>query len=269
MKQFTLSRPTPGYLRAVFDRPPINLLDDDTVTELAEICDILETDHDLRVLVLSAANPDFFMARYDISALSQNPADPFAGLTAFAQATARLCGSDVISIAALRGRARGGGSEIALTCDLRFASLENCLLGQPEVPSGLLPAGGGIERLTRLVGRARATEIIVSGDDYDATTAERYGWINRAVPDDELDDFVDRLARRIASFDAVAVATAKRLIARGGGISEAELRETISLLPSVAVASRERRARLSSRAARVGGDFELRLGYHLGATDED
>jgi enoyl-CoA hydratase/carnithine racemase len=268
MKQFVLSRPTPGYLRAEFDRPPINMLDESTITELAGICDTLETDHDLRVLVLSAVNPDFFMARYDFSAAPTDPADPFAGLRAFAQAMTRLSQSDVISIAALRGRARGGGSEIALACDMRFASVENCVLGQPEVPSGLLPAGGGIERLSRLVGRARATEIIVSGDDFDAVTAERYGWVNRAVPDKELDGFVDRLARRIASFDPVAVATAKRLIARNAQIPEAELRETISLLPSVAVASRDRRAKLRSRAARVGSDFELRLGYHLGAADE-
>jgi enoyl-CoA hydratase/carnithine racemase len=198
----------------------------------------------------------------------RDPADPFAGLRAFAQATARLSRSDVISIAAVRGRARGGGSKLALACDLRFASIENSLLGQPEVPSGLLPAGGGIERLTRLAGRARATEIIVTGDDYDALTAERYGWINRAVPDAELDGFVDRMARRIASFDRAATSAAKRLIGRGGGIPEADLTETIALLPPVAVASRDRRARLRDRASRLGADFELRLGYHLGA-DED
>lgn len=268
MKQFTLSQPVPGYLRAVFDNPPINLLNDDTITELTELCDTLEHDPSLRVLVLSAANPDFFMARYDLSPSPRDPTDPFAGLRAFAQATARLSRSDVISVAALRGRARGGGNEIALACDLRFASIENSLLGQPEVPSGLVPAGGGIERLTRLVGRARATEIIVTGDDYDAVTAERYGWINRAVPDLELDGFVDRMARRIASFDAVAIAGAKKLIARGGESLEAEVRETISLLPSIAVASPERRARLSARASRLGSDFELRLGYHLGTEDE-
>src|SRR4029077_6704744 len=96
-----------------------------------------------------------------------------------------------------RGRARGGGSEFALSCDLRFASLENTLLGQPEVGVGIVPAGGAVERLPGLVGAARALEIIASSDDYDAVTAERYGWINRAVPDAELDDFVDALARRL------------------------------------------------------------------------
>jgi enoyl-CoA hydratase/carnithine racemase len=124
-----------------------------------------------------------------------------------------------------RGRARGGGSEFALACDLRFASLEKTLLGQPEVGVGIVPAGGGIERLSSLVGVARALEIIASSDDYDAPTAERYGWINRAVPDKELNVFVDTFARRLASFDAQALAVAKRLVRRHAPTSLGEYRE--------------------------------------------
>ena len=261
MRQFTLSRPVPGCLRATFDRPPLNLLDADTIGELAEIADILATDSELRVVVFDSRNPDFFMARYDLSATPPDPAAPFAGLHAFAEAARRIQDSPVISIAAIRGRARGGGNEFALACDLRFASAEKTLLGQPEVPSGMLPAGGGIERLAALVGRARATEIAVTGDDYDAVTAERYGWVNRAVPDAELDEFVARMARRIASFDRTAVSVAKRLIARDTAI---DLAETIAALPGVAAATRDRRAQLRELARQVGADFELRLGHHLG-----
>jgi enoyl-CoA hydratase/carnithine racemase len=267
MQQFTLSRPEPGWLRATFDRPPHNLLDGATTGELAEIADILATDEDLRVVVFDSVTPDFFLARYDLSATPPDPAAPFAGLLAFADTARRISDSPVISIAAIRGRTRGGGNELALACDMRFASVENALLGQPEVPSGLLPAGGGIERLTALVGRARATEIVVTGDDYDAVTAERYGWINRALPDAELDAFVARTARRIASFDRVAVATAKRLLLRHSVIAESDLAETIAALPVVAAATGDRRARLRERAARFGADFELSLGHHLGPDD--
>ncbi|HEY3606314.1 MAG TPA: enoyl-CoA hydratase/isomerase family protein [Pseudonocardiaceae bacterium] len=267
MRQFSLSRPAAGFLRATFDRPPVNLLDGDTIGELADITEILDTDPELRVVVFDSVNPDFFMARYDLSATPPDPADPFAGLSAFADVSRRISDSPVISIASIRGRARGGGNELALACDMRFASLENALLGQPEVPSGMLPSGGGIERLTALVGRARAIEIVVTGDDYDATTAQRYGWINRAVPDTELDAFVDRMARRIASFDRAAVAVAKRLVARRTTMAESDLAETIAALPTVAAATRQRRAQLRERAQRLGADFELRLGHHLGPDD--
>lgn len=269
MNQFTLSRPLPGYLRATFDRPPLNLLDSDTISELADIAGIMETDPDLCVVLFDSVNPDFFWARYDLSSTPPDPATPFAGLYAFAEVAARISDSPVVSIASIRGRARGGGSELALACDLRFASLENALLGQPEVPSGLLPGGGGIERLTALVGRARAAEIVVTGDDYDAATAERYGWINRAIPDDQLDAFVDRMARRIASFDRTAVAVAKRLIARHTRPADSDLAETIASLPAVATATQPRRATLRERAAEVGADFELRLGHHLGPTSPE
>jgi enoyl-CoA hydratase/carnithine racemase len=172
--------------------------------------------------------------------------------------------SPVISIAAIRGRVRGGGNEFALACDMRFASRDNALLGQPEVGSGLLPAGGGIERLAALVGRARAMEIVVSSDDYDADTAQQYGWINRALPDRDLDAFVDALARRIASFDALAVSTAKRLLNRHALPESGDFAETIAALPAVAAASPPRRARLRERAQAAGADFELYLGPHLG-----
>jgi len=261
MDQFTLSRPAPGYLRATFDHPPMNFLTPDTVRQLREV---LARMHDggTRVVVFDSVNPDFFMARYDLSGVPATGA-PFAGLFDFAEITAALQESPVISIAAIRGRARGGGSEFALACDMRFASRERAVLGQPEVGSGLLPAGGGIERLATLIGYARAVEVVASSDDFDADTAERYGWVNRALPDRDLDLFVDRLARRVASFDALAVSTAKRLLNRHRQAAPGDLAETIAALPAVAAAASPRRARLRERAQATGPDFELQLGRHL------
>jgi len=261
MDQFTLTRPAPGYLRATFDHPPLNLLTPDTIGELREV---LAEMHDgaTRVVVFDSVNPQFFMARYDFAA-APGSGSPFAGLQEFAAVTQAVADSPVISIAAIRGRARGGGSEFALACDMRFASVGNTLLGQPEVGSSLLPAGGGIERLAALVGRARALEIVVSSDDYDADTAQRYGWINRAVPDQELDAFVDTLARRIASFDAAAVSTAKRLLSRHALPDPGDLAETIAALPAVATTAPQRRAQLRERAQAAGAAFELNLGHYL------
>ena len=266
MPQFTVRSEVPGVLRATFDRPPINLLNDETVAEVAALADRIESDPDVKVLVVDSANPDWFMARYDIS--GQSPAagaDPWEGLERFAEAADRIAHAPVLSIASIRGRARGGGNEISLACDVRFASRERAILGQPEVPFGLLPAGGGIERLSRLVGRARALEIVIGGDDYDADTAERYGWVNRAVPDAELDAFTAAFARRVASFVRAAIVAAKRLINRVGLPVMADLRETITALPAVvAAASPERRASIRARAAEQGVAFERDLGRNLG-----
>ena len=142
------------------------------------------------------------MARYDLS--DPNPVTftrTEDGVTLFIDSMMRMRRVRPITIASIGGRAHGAGSELALSCDLRFASIENTVLGQPEVGVGIVPAGGAIERLPDLVGTARALEIIASSDDYDAVTAGRYGWINRAIPDSELDDYVDTLARRLAAFE--------------------------------------------------------------------
>ena len=267
LRQFKIQEPVPGYWRIVFSNPPINLLNSTTVLEIAEIVRRIEEAQDLRVVVFASENPDFYMARYDLS--DPNPvafAPTASGVTQFIDSTLRLNNMGPITIASIRGRARGGGSEFALACDLRFASLEKTLLGQPEVGVGIVPAGGGIERLSSLVGVARALEIIASSDDYDAPTAERYGWINRAVPDKKLNVFVDTFARRLASFDAQALAVAKRLVRRHAPTSLGEYRETLESLrkliasPSTAA----RRAALARHAAAVGKDFELRTGHHLG-----
>ena len=259
-----MTEPAPGYRRVSFDHPPVNLMDARTAEELTSLVDGLESDDTVKVVVFDSANPEFFLARYDFSA-GGLPSEPGpTGLPPFLDLTTRLSRLPIVSVAAIRGRARGGGSEFALACDLRFAS-DNAILGQPEVGTGLLPAGGGIERLTQLVGRSRALEIVLSADDFDAETAQRYGWITRVLPDAELDGFVDRLARRLAGFDRPVLAAAKRLVGRRTAPSADDLLETqavvAELIRQPSFAARFAAVREAARAA--GPDFELRLGRHL------
>lgn len=208
-----LSSKIPGYYRAVIDNPPINLFDPEVGNDLRWLMDTLEADDEARVLVFESATPDFFAAHFDIvkGATMEHPTGP-TGLPLWPDLVTRMTQAPFVTIASIRGRARGVGSEFVLACDLRFASRELAVLGQPEVGLGLFPGGGGTERLPALVGRARALEIILGCEDFDAETAERYGYVNRALPDAELDAFVDRLARRIASFDRPAIAKAKERI---------------------------------------------------------
>ncbi|TXS35257.1 enoyl-CoA hydratase/isomerase family protein, partial [Streptomyces sp. uw30] len=195
LTQFTVVEVLPGYWRATFDHPPINLMTAVTAAELRAIVEAAEMADDLRVLVFDSANPDFFFARYDLSA-GPLPSEPGpTGLPAFLDITVRLGDLRAITVAQIEGRARGGGNELALACDLRYAALETAVLGQPEIGSALVPAGGGLERLVPLVGRSRTLEIAATGDDYDASTAERYGWVTRALPAVELPGHVDALAR--------------------------------------------------------------------------
>jgi len=179
----------------------------------------------------------------------------------------RMSSLPVISIASIRGRARGIGAEFVEGLDIRFGSREKMILGQPEVGSALIPGGGGSVYLPLLVGRARALEIIAISEDYDADTAERYGWINRAIPDAELDDFVDRFARRIASFEKKALIEAKRLVNRSSLLPDdarlAAAGETF-LRMQTWPETRSRIAKIVERGFQKPGDFELRLGHHLG-----
>ena len=272
LTQFSITEPTPGYWRVVFSNPPINLLNSTTVLELGEIVRRIEEAPDLRVVVFASAHPDFYMARYDLS--DTNPvafAPTESGVTYFIDSMLRMNEADPITIASIRGRVRGGGSEFALSCDLRFASVENSVFGQPEVGVGIVPAGGAVERLPGLVGTARALEIIASADDYDAVTAERYGWINRAITDVDLDDYVDRLARRLAGFDPQVLAATKRLVRRRGPTpSLDQYRETLEALRALIASplATARRAAVARHAAVVGADFELRMGHHLGLVEE-
>jgi enoyl-CoA hydratase/carnithine racemase len=205
---------TPGYWRAIFDYPPFNILDGTLYAEIQALLDRMDASATLRVVVFESAIPDFFLAHFDLTGKLGNitTAVGKTGLPILTDTFVRLTKSPVASIAKIRGVARGACSEFVLACDMRFASKEKTALGQPEVAVGLHPGGGGTERLPHLVGRGRALEIILSGADFDGETAERYGYVNRAVADAELDGFVDALARRLGSFDRQAIAAAKRLV---------------------------------------------------------
>ena len=205
---------TPAYWRVVFDYPPFNILDAAIFEGLQDLLVRMDTSESLRVVVFESAIPDFYLAHFDLTGKTGNitTAVGRSGLPILIDTFVRLTKSPAISIAKIRGCVRGGSSEFVLACDMRFASRENTRLGQPEVGVGVHPGGGGTERLPHLVGRGRALEIVLGADDFDGDTAERYGYVNRALPDAELDGFVDALARRIASFDRRAIAAAKNLV---------------------------------------------------------
>lgn len=201
--------------RVIVDHPPMNLLGAALMGALFETVERLEQDETSRVVVLSSADPDFFIAHGDVETIAQVPPEPTPPVDSLPfthQILERWRKLPQITIACIEGFARGGGSEVALACDMRFAALDRAVFAQPEVPLGILPGAGGTVRLTRLVGRARAAEIILGGDDFSAREAEQYGWVNRALPVDELGPFVDRLAHRIASFPTHTLREAKRTI---------------------------------------------------------
>ena len=205
---------TPAYWRVVFDYPPFNVMDGTMFQSLQDLLARMDASQTLRVVVFESAILDFYLAHFDLTGKLGNVMSGVgpSGLPILMDTFVRITKSPVVSIAKIRGCARGASSEFVLACDMRFASRENTRLGQPEVAVGLHPGGGGAERLPHLVGRGRAIEIVLGGNDFDGDTAERYGYINRALADVELDGFVDALARRIASFDRRAIAAAKNLI---------------------------------------------------------
>src|ERR1700682_6709237 len=205
---------TSAYWRVLFDYPPFNMVDATIFEGLQDLLARMDASPSLRVAVFESANPEFFLAHFDLTGKIGNIMSAVgpSGLPILTDTFVRITRSPVASIAKIRGCVRGVSSEFVLACDMRFASRENTLLGHPEVGVGVHPGGGGTERLPHLVGRGRALEIVLGANDFDGDTAERYGYVNRALPDAELDGFVDALARRIASFDARAIAAAKRLI---------------------------------------------------------
>jgi enoyl-CoA hydratase/carnithine racemase len=205
---------TPAYWRVVFDYPPFNMVDATIFEGLQDLLARMDASPILRVVVFESASPDFYLAHFDLTGKIGNimTAVGPSGLPVLMDTFVRLTKSPVVSIAKIRGCVRGVSSEFVLACDMRFASRENTRLGQPEVGVGVHPGGGGAERLPHLVGRGRALEIVLGANDFDGDTAERYGYVNRALSEGELDGFVDALARRIASFDRRAIVAAKNLV---------------------------------------------------------
>ena len=214
-----LARAT-GVAHVLLDNGAINLLDKPMFKELLRLVDQLAADEAVRVVVLASANPDFFIAHFDVglilgfpSALPVPTAAP-AALSPFHRMCEALRTMPKATIAVIEGRAGGGGSEIALSCDMRFALRDRAIFNQPEVALGILPGGSGTVRLSRLLGRGRALEVVLGCDDVPADLAEAWGWINRALPVETLWPFVDRLAARIAAFPPHAVAAAKASVLR-------------------------------------------------------
>jgi enoyl-CoA hydratase/carnithine racemase len=256
-------------LAVAIDAPPMNLIGPELVRDLVTLLGELESEEDVRVVVLESADPEYFVPHVDLTRVAEytaeaakagGPDDASLGMLWH-----KLSELPVVTIAKLRGRARGAGSELALACDMRFAARENAVLGQIEVGVGAPPGAGGVQHLARLLGRGRAMEAILGAADFTADEAERYGWINRALPDAELDAFVARLARRIASFPAEAVRTTKRVLndltLPGPDATRADARRFRQLV--VSDTSQARTAALFARGLQTRGPLELNLGDHL------
>jgi len=236
-----------GVAWVTIDHPPINLFDMALIFEVLRVGEELEKDDAVRVVVFQSADPDFFIAHADVELIQTLPvaASPKPTKLGFFHAMVdRMRTMPKATIAKIEGIARGGGSEFVLSCDMRFGALGKCVLAQPEVALGIIPGGSGTQRLPRLVGRARALEIVLGCDDVPADLAERWGYLNRALPPAELGPFVERLARRIASFPAEAIALAKQSVnAADTTVVDGLLEEADCFNRSVATtAARERMA---------------------------
>ena len=225
---FILKKITAGYWRASLQNPPFNLLGPEFFKGLSSILSEVENDPNIKVIVFDSAIPDFFISHYD---LQQAPSIPDEDIANWPKMMLKLATLPVITIAAIRGRARGAGSEFPLACDIRFGSKEKLVLSQVEVSVSLVPGGGAFEWLPRMVNRGRLLEIVCGSDEFDAETAEKYGWINRAVPDADFESFVDTFARRVASWDKDSLVEAKRLINKRYGLpTEEEFMESYQVM---------------------------------------
>lgn len=252
-----------GVAWVMIDNPPINLFDLELYMEMQRIAGDLAGDDAVHVVVLRSANPEFFIAHFDVSLILGIPTDlpPPTEANAFHVMCETFRTMPKATIAMVEGRAGGGGSELALSCDMRFAALGRAVFSQPEVALGIIPGGTGTQRLGRLAGRSRALEIVLGCGEFDAATAERYGWINRAFFDGELEPFVRELAERIASFPLHAVAAAKAAVLRAEKEVDADLLAEAGAF-NATLADADTQA-IMRRFLEIGGqtrEGELRLG---------
>jgi enoyl-CoA hydratase/carnithine racemase len=267
--QLLVNRISPHYRRVTFDNPPLNLMGPDFVLQFREIVADLEADKHVKVVVFDSAVDGFFLNHSDflgkLEDLTGIPQGP-TGLEAWPDLLVRLTRAPVVSIALIRGRATGNGSEIALACDMSFASREKAVISQWEVGVGLVAGGGPMARLPRLIGRNRALEVLLGSDDISGDVAESIGYVNRSLPDAELDDFVDALATRIASFDKWAIANTKRLVNAASLPPDVEIAAGWeACMASIARPAAQKRIKtLLERGFHQPGDAENRLGFHVG-----
>jgi len=267
--QIRLTRRSPTYWQVTFNNPPLNIFGPEGILQFKEIMTALESDKQVKVVVFDSAVEGFFLNHSDfLGRLEDLTALPpgSTGLPAWPDILVRLPRAGVVSIALIRGRATGNGSELALACDMSFASRERAILSQWEVGVGLVPGGGPMARLPRLMGRGRALEVLLSGDDINGDLAERYGYVNRSLPDAELDEFVDALATRIMSFDKRAIIDIKRLVNANSLPTDVEIGAgwDACIASIERPAAQERIKSLIDRGFHKPGDVENRLGYHAG-----
>jgi enoyl-CoA hydratase/carnithine racemase len=267
--RINLTRRSSHYWRITLNHPPLNIFGPETIPQLNEIITALEADEHLRVVVFDSAVAGFFMTHYDFLARPEDttrlPPGPL-GLGPLNDMLVRLSRAPVVSIASIRGRATGVGSELALACDMRFASREKAILSHFEVGAGVVPGGGPMARLPRLMGRGRALEVLLGADDIPGDLAELYGYVNRSLPDSDLDSFVDSLATRIASFDKRAISETKRFVDVASLPPDFEIAPewNVCLASIMRPAAQERISKLMERGFHRPGDVEDRLGYHVG-----
>jgi enoyl-CoA hydratase/carnithine racemase len=268
-KRVFLTKHSPEFWRVTLNHPPLNIFGPKTIPQLNEIITAIETDKELKVVVFDSAIDGFFMTHYDFLAKIEEttslPPGP-TGLQPLPDMLVRLSRAPVVSIASIRGRATGVGSELALACDMRFASREKAILSHFEVGAGIVPGGGPMARLPRLMGRGRALEVLLGADDIPGDLAERYGYVNRSLPDGELDEFVESLATRIASFDKQAISETKRFVDVASLPPDYEIAPEwdVCLASIMRSAAQERIKMLMKRGFHQAGDVETRLGYHVG-----
>lgn len=267
--QVRVNRVSPAFWRVILNNPPLNLMGPEFVLQLRDIITELESDERLKVVLFESAVEGFFLNHSDFHAkledLTGIPQGP-TGLEAWPDILVRLTRAPVVSIALIRGRATGNGSELALACDMSFASREKAILSQWEVGVGLVAGGGPMARLPRLIGRGRALEVLLSSDDIRGDLAEHFGYVNRSLPDADLDSFVDALAKRIASFDKWAIANTKRLVNAASLPPDVEIAAGWdACMTSIArPAAQEKIKTLFDRGFHAPGDAEDRLGFYVG-----
>ena len=268
-KQIRLARLSPHHWRITLDHPPLNIFGPDTIAQLNEVITALETDEQVKVVVFDSAVEGFFLTHYDFVAKLEDttrlPPGP-TGLQPLPDMLVRLSRAPVVSIASIRGRATGVGSELALACDMRFASREKAILSHFEVGAGVVPGGGPMARLPRLMGRGRALEVLLGANDIPGDLAELYGYVNRSLPDSDLDAFVESLASRIASFDKQAISETKRFVDVASLPPDFEIApEWDVCLASIArPAAQKRIEKLMELGFHRPGDVENRLGHYVG-----
>ena len=266
--QLRLTCHSKAYWRVTIDNPPLNVMGPQTVREFQQLINAIETDDDVRVVVFDSAVEDYFLNHSDFFAkledLTSMPAGP-TGLPPWPDFLARLTRAPFTSIALIRGRATGNGSELTLACDMSFASREKSIFSQWEVGVSLVAGGGPMARLPRLMGRNRALEVLLSSEDIRGEQAEAYGYVNRALPDADLDAFVEAFATRIAGFDKWAIANTKRLVNTSLPADVELAAGWDACMTSIGrPAAQERIKTLMALGFHKPGDVENRLGYHIG-----